>query len=403
VKPLSVGLFTYSTLPRGSVVHTANLADALHDAGCDVTVHALDKDRRGFFRPLRARLHLVPASSTPKTTAELVRVRSLELAEHLDRFACRAPTHDIHHAEDCLTANGALVYAAQGHAVDLVRTVHHVEAFADPYLRECQRRSIENAALCLAVSQTTARDVVREFRVRTRPITNGVDVERFVRVDPRRLGAWMQTLYAGSGPVVLAVGGVEERKNTLGTLRAFARVRETYSGARLWILGGATVLDHGSYRASFDQELQALPALTRAAVTELGVVHDEDVPAIFRLANVLAFPSLHEGFGLAALEGLAAGLPVVASRRPPLTEFLDDASAILVDPASDADIARGILEALSGAGASRRAAGEARARAHSWERVAAQHIEHYRRLSAGESHSEPEAERGTSVSEVRHA
>ena len=67
---LSVGLFTYSTLPRGSVVHTANLADALHDAGVDVTVYALDKDRRGFYRPLRARLTLVAASPTPCTTRE---------------------------------------------------------------------------------------------------------------------------------------------------------------------------------------------------------------------------------------------------------------------------------------------------------------------------------------------
>ena len=73
---LSVGLFTYSTLPRGSVVHTANLADALHDAGADVTVYALDKDARGFFRPLRARLALVPASHTPASTAELVKTRA---------------------------------------------------------------------------------------------------------------------------------------------------------------------------------------------------------------------------------------------------------------------------------------------------------------------------------------
>ncbi|MBV9946792.1 MAG: MSMEG_0565 family glycosyltransferase, partial [Myxococcales bacterium] len=52
MNPPSVGLFTYSTLPRGSVVHTAALAEALHAAGCDVTVYALDKERRGFFRPL---------------------------------------------------------------------------------------------------------------------------------------------------------------------------------------------------------------------------------------------------------------------------------------------------------------------------------------------------------------
>jgi glycosyltransferase-like protein len=390
--PRSIGLFTYSTVPRGSVVHTANLADALHAAGCDVTVYALDKERRGFFRPLRAPLVLVPASPTPATTAELVRTRAQELAALLARLA---PAHDVFHAEDCLTANGLLQYrgalpAAQASAFRLVRTVHHVEAFTDGFLADCQRRSILGASLCLTVSQATARDVQRQFGVRTLPVANGVHVERFSRVDPRRLAAWTQKMYAGSGPVVLAVGGVEERKNTLGVLRAFARVREQYPTARLWILGGATVLDHGAYRAAFEQELagrsssfgSTVRTSLRAAVTEIGVVDDEDVPAIFRLASVLAFPSLHEGFGLVALEALAARLPLVASRRAPLTEFLDDSCAVLVDPESDADIAHGIVEALRKSSRARSDAGELRARAHSWSRVAALHLEHYRGLGA---------------------
>jgi glycosyltransferase-like protein len=381
VSVLSIALYTYSTLPRGSVVHTANLADALHDAGCHVTVYALDKEKRGFYRPLRASLCLVPASATPATTAELVRVRALELADHLAHLGA---SHDIHHAEDCLTASGLLELRSRGRPITLVRTVHHVEAFADPFLDACQRRSILEARLCLAVSQATARDVSRKLGVQTMPITNGVDVERFARVDPRRLARWTQTLYAGSGPVILAVGGVEERKNTLGTLRAFVQVRERFPGARLWILGGATVLDHGDYRAAFDRELASLPAPTRGAVTELGVVDEADVPAIFRLASVLAFPSLHEGFGLAALEALAAGLPVVASHHPPLTEFLDESCAVLVEPSSPSDIARGLVVALGAPDDGRRSAGERRARAHSWSRVAMLHLEHYRGLLKSE-------------------
>jgi glycosyltransferase-like protein len=390
---LSVGLFTYSTLPRGSVVHTANLADALHDAGADVTVYALDKDARGLFRPLRARLALVPASHTPASTAELVKTRARELADHL---ASARPSHDVYHAEDCLTANGLLEYRARGHALDMVRTVHHVEAFADPFLDACQRRSIDRAALCLAVSEATARDVVRTFGVHTKLTTNAVDVDRFARADRSRMATWARTLRVDVGPNVLAVGGVEERKNTLRILRAFVRVREAFPGARLWILGGATVLDHGAYRAAFDRELESLPLAVRSAVTQIGVVADGDVPAIFRLASVLAFPSLHEGFGLAALEGLAAGIPVVASRRAPMTEFLDDGCAILVEPTSDAAIAGGVVGALRSP-TERRDAGFRRARSLSWSRVAAQHIDHYRALSS-DAGSRPEG-----TAEVRHA
>jgi glycosyltransferase-like protein len=372
----SVALYTYSTLPRGSVVHTAALAEALHDAGWEVTVYALDKDGSGFFRRLRAPLHLVPAAPTPPTTAALVRQRRRELARYVAQHALH---HDIHHAQDCLTGNGLLDLRARGHQLSIVRTVHHVERFADPYLAGCQERSIREASLCLAVSEAAAWDVTRGFAVPTLPVGNGVAFDRWRRADPGRVAAWRARLGAGAGPLVLAVGGVEERKNTLRVLGAFALLREQQAGARLCILGGASVLDHGVYRFAFERRLAALPAAAREAVTELGVVADEQVPALFHAASVLALPSLQEGFGLAALEALAAGLPLVAADRPPFTEYLDQGCATLVDPLSEHDIAAGITRALDGSPA-RREAGRRRARVHSWQRVALLHADHYRKL-----------------------
>ena len=78
--PLSVGLFTYSTLPRGSVVHTACVADALQDAGCQVTVYALDKEQRADIDMIRdaagaSRLELDEIQSyrhNPTTYVELL-------------------------------------------------------------------------------------------------------------------------------------------------------------------------------------------------------------------------------------------------------------------------------------------------------------------------------------------
>jgi glycosyltransferase-like protein len=377
--PLSVGLFTYSTLPRGSVVHAAYLADALHDAGCDATLYALHKDGRGLFRPLRARLELIAAAPAPRSTADLVRLRASEIVAH---FARRGLAHDILHAEDCLTASGLLACRDRGQKLDLVRTVHHVEAFQDPFLAACQERSIREAALCLAVSGAASLDVERAFGVRAGRVTNGVDVERFARPRADRVRAWAERL-GGScpGPLLLAVGGVEERKNTLRTLRAFELVRARHPGARLCILGGATVLDHGEYRAAFERELQAMPPDARIAVVETGVVGEDDVPAIFALAQAMVFPSLHEGFGLAALEALAARTPLVAADRAPFTEYLDASSAVLVDPESHVAIARGILEALEGSPA-RAEAGARVAAHHSWRRVADAHLTHYRNLGA---------------------
>jgi glycosyltransferase involved in cell wall biosynthesis len=97
---------------------------------------------------------------------------------------------------------------------------------------------------------------------------------------------------------------------------------------------------------------------------------------------------LHEGFGLAALEALAAELPLVASGRPPMTEFLDQTCATLVDPLSEESIAAGVLKALDRATAlPMLAAGQRRAGAYSWEHVGARHVDVYvnllRRAAAG--------------------
>jgi glycosyltransferase-like protein len=261
----------------------------------------------------------------------------------------------------------------------MVRTVHHVERFSDAYLDECQTRSILEADLCLAVSATVQDDLRRLHGVEAGRVSNGVAFDRFSRVDPA-LVADCRARLGGAGPLVLAVGGVEERKNTLRTLGAFLSLRRHHPGARLAILGGASVLDHGSYRADWQAILAAQPAEVRAAVFELGVVPDDLVPALYHAADVLALPSLQEGFGLAALEALAAGLPLVASNQPPFTEFLDSGCATLVDPRSEASIEAGLLAALA-PHETRRRMGRRRAEQHSWHRVAALHLPLYRSLS----------------------
>jgi len=375
VRRPSLGLFTYSTAPRGSVVHAAYLAEAMTGRGWDVTLYAHDKDGGRFFRDLSGvRVRLVPAARTPPTTAELVKQRAGELGRYLDDIA---PLHDVYHAEDCLTANGLLAARDRGARFAVVRTVHHVERFADPYLAECQERSIRRAALCLAVSRAAELDVERSFGVRCERVSNGVCVERFARRDPSRVASLRARFGLGDDPVVLTLGGVEPRKNTICTLRAFARLLSAVPRARLVIAGGATVLDHGAYRAEYDAALASLPLHVRARVHETGVAPDEDVPSLFHLSAALSFPSLEEGFGLVALEALAAGLPVVASALPPLTEFLNADVATLVEPGSERALAEGLLEAFS-APKARLAAGVRHAATYSWDRVAALHEAAYR-------------------------
>ena len=380
--PLSIAFYTYASQPRGSVVHTASLAEALHDAGHDVHVYALDKGM-GFYRPLRAHLHLIPAGAAPSEVAALVDQRRREFVDYLLPLA--AP-HDVHHAQDCLAASALLDLRALRPVAPIVRTVHHIEVFADPYLALCQARSILEADACLAVSEATRAELQAAFRVESFRILNGVEIERFAGVRPERVRALRERLGLRAGAVLLSVGGVEERKNSLACLAAFEALRreQPEAGWQWVIAGGASILDHAPYRARFEEALTACGPAVRAAIHRPGVVAEEDMPALYHMADVFCLPSLHEGWGLTVLEAMAAGVPVVVSRRPPFTEYLDESCAILVDPSRPVAIAAGIAYAcrqMSHAGLIQRA--RERAAMFGWRQSAERHVDVYRRLLVG--------------------
>ena len=109
-----------------------------------------------------------------------------------------------------------------------------------------------------------------------------------------------------------------------------------------------------------------------------GHVPQEELAALYRGAACLVFPSRYEGFGLPALEAMASGTPVVATRAGALPEVTGDA-AILVDDRSPAALAGGIERAL----ADRErlvAAGLARAAGFTWAETARRTLEVYRSL-----------------------
>ena len=111
----------------------------------------------------------------------------------------------------------------------------------------------------------------------------------------------------------------------------------------------------------------------------LGAVSDDDLVGLYAGAACLAIPSLYEGFGLPALEAMAAGCPVVAGRAGALPEVCGDA-AVLVDPLQPGDIAAGIARAVAEAD-DLRLRGRANAARFSWDATAAALVEVWRELS----------------------
>lgn len=403
---LRVAMFTYTTKPRGSVICAAELAEALIDRGHDVTLFALHKDEQGFFRDVRCRLELVPAGPAPSELDGLIAQRIGELQQYLRGLN---EPFDIYHGQDCLVTNAL---AERPGCRPLVRTLHHVERFESPYLTRCQARSVQSADRVIAVSERTQRELSEQFGISSCLVRNGVRQLPAVSDNPNELGVGArateptaQTTAAQAttartteptaiqttapaavrttepGPIVLSLGGIEARKNSLRCLEAFVRFRETHPDAEWWIVGGASVLDHSAFQRAVFEKLQALPSEDRAAIRLLGVAAEDELARLYQAADLFLQPSTLEGWGLAVLEAMSAGLPVVTSDESPFTEYLDRSCAELVVPDSSEAIALGLKRAWA-----RRThlseAGRARASRFTWQAAAEQTEGIYRTLLA---------------------
>lgn len=377
-RALRIAILAHSTNPRGGVVHALELGDALTRLGHEAVVHAPDAKGGGFFRPALCGTVSVPAAPASADVTAMVHQR---VADYLSYFD--APRHrafDVFHAQDGISGNALASLRERGLITRFARTVHHVDAFADPALLDLQRRAIVSADRHFVVSHLWQEQLAEMFGIRATLVGNGVDTHHFTPVADGRETQLKARLGLGAGPVVLSVGGVEARKNTLRILEGFIQLRAVHPKAQLVIAGGATVLDHKSY---FDQFAAALGAtgLPSDAVIRTGPLAQDDMPALYRLANVLAFASVKEGFGLVALEAMACGLPVVVSRIAPFTEHIGEDEAVWCNPMSSPSIANALAVALAPGLAPRlRTIGPAVAARHDWATTARAHLATYEDL-----------------------
>jgi glycosyltransferase-like protein len=293
-------------------------------------------------------------------------------------------THDVHHAQDWLMGS-VLCHVRAGLSGPVLRTVHHVERFDSPYLEHCQAQSIRNADLVLSVSDATHDELKQRYRVESERVESGIDAARFGMPPARdvvELGARLGL--SSAGPVLLSYGGIEQRKNSIGVLRAFIALRKRLPSA-FWVIVGQTgPFEPVSYREEFEAVLQEASEQDRRAVLFAGVLSERDLLASYQLADAVVCASLKEGFGMCALEALAAGVPLVASRRAPFTEQLDERCATLVDPESSEALSAALWRVLlcGRADHGRLAQGVERARRFNWQRAASDHVRLYAELRA---------------------
>jgi len=258
---------------------------------------------------------------------------------------------------------------------------YFVPGFRD-YLEEAVSRGVSRAQHILADSESTLRDLVELMGVSREKISivyPGVE-HRFSRIEDAQILARVSDHYSLPNRFVLGLSTLQPRKNFEGLIEAFrillagASERQELADLHLVICGGlgwmwekleGRIAQHGlGDRIHF-----------------AGFVPDEDLPALYSLATVFAFPSWYEGFGLPVLEAMACGTPVVAANNSSLPEVVGE-GGLMVDAADPEELATALERLIADQDLREKlvAAGKAHAARYTWQEAATCLLSVYGRL-----------------------
>ena len=236
-----------------------------------------------------------------------------------------------------------------------VATVHDIQRMLGRLRLGAMRRAAGRLDAAACVSEAARGDLVARVGIapeKVRVIPNGIDPARFEgpfdRDETRRsLGVDKDAF------LVLSLGRLRPEKGHDVALRAMTLAAREEPRARLVVVGD------GPQRARLERLASRLGLGARAVFAG----QREDVPAILSAANCMVAPSRYEGFGLAAAEAMAAGLPVIASDVYALPELIEDGvSGMLVPPEEPGELAKAVLRALRDGGLARALGAAARER-----------------------------------------
>lgn len=195
------------------------------------------------------------------------------------------------------------------------------------YLGEAVPRNIRAADHIFADSQATKADLHRLFelpdeRVSVVYVAAEERFRPYNTAEQATVRPKLQAVGVPDGPYLLMVGTIEPRKNHIGALRAFARLRERGLPHRLIIAGKRGWL----YEPIFAEH--AMLGLGDSVIF-LDFTADALLPALYACADLLLAPSFYEGFGIPLLEAMGAGTPAIISERPSLPEIAGGAARVV--------------------------------------------------------------------------
>ena len=205
------------------------------------------------------------------------------------------------------------------------------------YMRLLVSHAVRQAKVVIALSEFTRSEIRRYFPAAARKtvvVYPGIDRALSAEGDRAADLSALQP-YGITPPYILAVGNIHPRKNLARLLEAYELLQRARPGLppMVWV---------GMERWGSSQ----LQRQARASGVQLtGRVAPQHLPAVYRCASLLVYPSLYEGFGLPPIEAMACGLPVVASNTTGLPEAVGEAG-LLVDPSDASALSEAIACAL---------------------------------------------------------
>ena len=349
---------------RGIAVYSRNLLQQYAEAGIEVVVFCQDDEKHTI--PPADSFTLVSANMDPVSSSGKNAFRSLVKASNIDLVHVPSP------------------WAPTPLTVPLVSTMHDVTPFVYPrslpfyvrgqYKRQLQR-TLKESRRVITVSQIlfSALSVyARLDPAKVRVIHNGVSEHFCPQTEESVLHA-ARVRYSLPERFAFWAGDFRPEKNVLFLIQAWERLQKRVADPPALVLAGALKAEYRRLKA--EVEKRGL----EGKVLFAGFIGDEDLPAVYSLAELFVFPSLAEGFGLPPLEAMASGTPCVVSNSSSLPEVAGVA-ALLFDPTSLDGFEDCVIRLLTDSElhASLREAGLRQAKRFSWKRAAEETLAVYR-------------------------
>lgn len=295
-----------------------------------------------------------PTRERPFPQADNVRGRSIYIPDrylNIIWYRWRLPLYttyfsgqvDIYHGPD-------FALPPTGKTLRKVVTVHDLAFLEHPEyavpslaatLSKVVPEAVAAADVVCTVSEEVNRTLIKHFhtpREKLTVIPNGVS-PYFRRItDPILLQATHHK-FGLKHPLVLGVGTLEPRKNHIGLIKAFYQAQKKKKGPAMLALAGGK-----GWLYEETQNLVEELKLTKK-VRFLGRVTDLELVTLYNMADVFAFPSFAEGFGVPPLEAMACGVPVITSNTSSLPEVVGDAG-LLIDPHNTGALSAAIMRIL---------------------------------------------------------